>query len=140
MRSQVAKEFRWEMGHRLPDHPLCKNVHGHSYRLRIEAEGEVGDDGMVVDFGEIAAVVKPLVARLDHAFALDPGDETMRCFLRDHGLRAAELPFLSTAENLAGYFAEAVAPCLMERPGVSLVRATVFETPTSSACAEVARS
>lgn len=140
MHAQVAKEFRWEMGHRLPDHALCKNVHGHSYRLVVEVEGDVGPDGMVVDFGEIARIVKPLTETLDHAFALDPSDELMRGFLRENGLRTVELPFLSTAENLAGYFAEAVSPCLMERAGVRIVRTTVYETPTSSATAQVART
>ncbi|MCC6402963.1 MAG: 6-carboxytetrahydropterin synthase [Fimbriimonadaceae bacterium] len=139
MLAQVAKEFRWEMGHRLPDHPLCRNVHGHSYRLVVEIEGEVGDDGMVVDFGEIAQIVKPLVDRLDHSFALDPSDEVMRGFLRDEGHRTAELPFLSTAENLAGHFAEALWQSLASRKGVSAVRATVYETPSSSATVQVRR-
>ena len=26
---KIAKEFRWEIGHRLPEHfGLCKNIHG----------------------------------------------------------------------------------------------------------------
>ena len=38
---KIAKEFRWEMGHRLPEHfGLCKNIHGHSYKMVVEFEGE----------------------------------------------------------------------------------------------------
>ena len=29
MRTTISKQFRWEMGHRLPFHEgLCKNIHG----------------------------------------------------------------------------------------------------------------
>ena len=39
---KIAKEFRWEMGHRLPEHfGLCKNIHGHSYKMIVEFEGEL---------------------------------------------------------------------------------------------------
>ena len=33
---KIAKEFRWEMGHRLPEHfGLCKNIHGHCHSYVI---------------------------------------------------------------------------------------------------------
>ena len=39
---KVAKEFKWEMGHRLPEHfGNCKNIHGHSYKMIAEFEGEI---------------------------------------------------------------------------------------------------
>jgi len=39
---KIAKEFKWEMGHRLPEHfGQCKNIHGHSYKMLVEFEGEI---------------------------------------------------------------------------------------------------
>ncbi|MBL8064432.1 MAG: 6-carboxytetrahydropterin synthase [Chthonomonadaceae bacterium] len=131
----VRKEFRWEMGHRLPDHPLCKNVHGHSYRAVVEVWGEIGPDGMVIDFGEIMQLAEPIRSALDHAFALSPDDLAMREFLQKNDLKACELPFLTTAENLAGWMAKSFAAKLQGR-NLSKVKVTVFETPSSAATAE----
>jgi len=48
---KIAKEFRWEMGHRLPEHTgLCRNIHGHSYRMVVEITGDVLANGMIIDF------------------------------------------------------------------------------------------
>ncbi len=80
----ISKEFKWEMGHRLPRHNgACKNVHGHSYRLRVEIEGEPNEEGMVIDFHDISAAVKPLIAELDHAFLCEESDVEMLQFLRE---------------------------------------------------------
>ena len=57
----------------LPHHPgKCSRLHGHSYRFEVAIEGPLLEGGpatgMVRDFDEIAAVVKPAVVdRLDHA-------------------------------------------------------------------------
>ena len=57
----------------LPHHPgKCGRLHGHSYRFEVALEGALqtagAARGMVLDFDEISAVVKPsVVERLDHA-------------------------------------------------------------------------
>ena len=130
---KVAKEFRWEMGHRLPYHESCRNVHGHSYRLVVEVEGEPDDSGMVVDFGEISCLVKPILDRLDHSFMVDPSDDLMNGVLQSSGLKATRVPFHSTAENIAVWIGEQVAPDLLTRSNVTSVKVIVFETSTSSA-------
>lgn len=68
-RVTVGKEFRFEAAHSLPHLPeghKCRNLHGHSYRFRVEIEGPVDHRGFVIDYAEIAAVVDPIVASLDH--------------------------------------------------------------------------
>ena len=130
---KVAKEFRWEMGHRLPYHESCRNVHGHSYRLVVEVEGEPDESGMVVDFGEIGCLVKPILDRLDHSFMVDPSDVLMSELLQSSGLKATRVPFHSTAENIAVWIADQVAPDLFSSSSISSVRIVVFETSTSSA-------
>jgi 6-pyruvoyltetrahydropterin/6-carboxytetrahydropterin synthase len=135
----ISKEFRWEMGHRLPGHPLCQNVHGHSYRLVVEIQGEADDSGMVVDFGEVASIVRPLVDQLDHSFMLDPDDAVMRRVLEEHGLKTTRVPFRSTAENIARWFLDRVGPHLLAKPTVSAVAVTVHETATSLATVRAGR-
>lgn len=70
---QIRKQFRFEAAHVLPHHPgKCGRLHGHSYRFEVAVAGPLQTSGpaqgMVVDFDDISAVVKPLVVeRLDHS-------------------------------------------------------------------------
>ena len=42
---KVAKEFRWEMAHRLQHHKgKCSNLHGHSYKMIVEFKGTINND------------------------------------------------------------------------------------------------
>ncbi len=54
MESRIAKEFHWEMGHRLPFHQGgCQNIHGHSYTMRVEIIGTIDPaTGMVIEHPE----------------------------------------------------------------------------------------
>ena len=54
---KIAKEFRWEMGHRLLEHKgKCYNLHGHSYKLLVEFGGEVEPNGMVMDYFDVKKI------------------------------------------------------------------------------------
>lgn len=71
-RAEIFKEFTFEAAHRLPNVPAdhkCARLHGHSYRVEIRVEGEVGEEsGWVVDFADLSAAFKPLLAQLDHYY------------------------------------------------------------------------
>lgn len=42
-------------------------MHGHTYRIRIEVEGEIeGASGWVMDYAEIKAIWGPIKDQLDH--------------------------------------------------------------------------
>lgn len=131
---RIAKTFRWEMGHRLPDHPGgCRNLHGHSYRLEVAIDGEPGAGGMVVDFDDVSRAVRPLLAELDHAFLCDASDGDLLRFLCDHALKHVAVPFPSTVENICGLIAQRLRPVFAGRENVSGFTVTVHETETSSA-------
>jgi 6-pyruvoyltetrahydropterin/6-carboxytetrahydropterin synthase len=71
---RITKRVTFEAHHKLPWHKgKCARHHGHSYVLEVTFAGPVQahpgatTDGMVVDFGDISAFLKPLVADyLDH--------------------------------------------------------------------------
>ncbi len=73
MTVEIRKQFRFEAAHILPFHlGKCASLHGHSYRLDVAVAGEPQTTGpatgMVADFDEIGAVVRPrIIDRLDHA-------------------------------------------------------------------------
>jgi len=113
MAFELIKTFRFEAAHSLPNVPAghkCARLHGHGYRVDVHVAGEPDPQtGWVVDFGEIKAVVGPVLDELDH-----------RCL--------NELPGLenSTSEALAQYLWERIWPKL---PGLAAL--TIWESDTS---------
>lgn len=74
----LTKIFHFDMAHVLKgyDGP-CRNIHGHSYELRVTVKGEPLNDpqspknGMVMDLHDLKCLVNEhVVNRLDHAFVL----------------------------------------------------------------------
>ena len=100
MLTRIAKDFRWEMAHRLPNHNGgCRNVHGHSYRMWVELTGEPDDQGMVIDYFDLKKMVDPLISEIDHAFLCDLSDTLIVNFLESSGLKAVYVDFPTTAEK-----------------------------------------
>ena len=61
----IVKEFIFDAAHQLQGHHgLCKNVHGHTYKLQVGVYGAVKDEpgttdeGMVIDCEELEKIVK----------------------------------------------------------------------------------
>ena len=66
---QLKKQFRFEASHQLIGHDgKCARLHGHSWIGYLILEGKeltmVGPKtGMLIDYGTISAVVKPIVEK-----------------------------------------------------------------------------
>lgn len=76
----IYKEFTFEAAHHLPNVPdghKCKRLHGHSFRVEVHVAGPLHPElGWVMDFADLKAAVKPVIARLDHYYLNDiPGLE-----------------------------------------------------------------
>jgi 6-pyruvoyltetrahydropterin/6-carboxytetrahydropterin synthase len=143
---KIGKEFRWEMGHRLPAHTRgCQNLHGHSYRLIVEMEGDPGSNGMVVDYTDLKAIVKPLIDRLDHSFICDETDRLVKEFLDGTTMKVVYVPFPTTAENLGLYILRSITDAINDEKtrtslwnGVTRVHVRVCETQSTYADCEAA--
>ncbi len=132
--TKIARQFFWEMGHRLPFHAGgCANIHGHSYKLWVELEGVSDENGMVMDYGEMKRLVRPLIERLDHAFLCDDRDEIMKSFLSATQFKVLYVPFTSTAENIAGFLADELWSLFGLLPGIHALRLRLQETDHSYA-------
>ena len=76
---RISKEFKFETGHALFGYDgLCKNVHGHSYKLTVTLMGTPISDpknvkfGMVMDFSDLKKIVnQSIVVPFDHATVLN---------------------------------------------------------------------
>ncbi len=125
----IAKDFHWEMGHRLPFHKGgCQNIHGHSYRMRVVIEGNLDVNGMVLDYFDLKEIVEPIVARLDHSFLCDDADREMLDFFAANPLKHVVVPFRTTAENLAGWFLERIGERLSGFPSLISLTVRIHET------------
>lgn len=93
----------------------CENLHGHNYRLRAFARGDVLDKaGMLVDFGVLKGALRRVADSLDHRSLND----------------VPEFKNSPSAERIARYVFEAM---LADVPGLPLCAVEVFETATSMA-------
>lgn len=112
---RVSKEYSIEASHILPNHPgRCSSLHGHSYLVVVEVEGDVlAVDSFVVDYWDIDVAVKPIVDMLDH--------KHLNLFIT-----------YPSAENIAAFIAHEIRPKLLVAGGgpriIRSLRVSVSET------------
>jgi 6-pyruvoyltetrahydropterin/6-carboxytetrahydropterin synthase len=59
--------------HFIPTHDKCGRLHGHVYALSAVVEGELGEDGMVVDFLALKRALRQIADDLDHRVLVPTG-------------------------------------------------------------------
>jgi 6-pyruvoyltetrahydropterin/6-carboxytetrahydropterin synthase len=69
----ITKEFTFDSAHYLTDyHGKCEQMHGHTYILKVTVEGEIQENGMVIDFALLKQIVKNrILNKLDHKMIND---------------------------------------------------------------------
>ncbi len=109
----LFKEFTFDAAHFLPNVPdghKCKEMHGHTYRLRVWLEGKLDKQlGWVIDFADLKKVVKPMLDQVDH-----------KCL---NNIKELDNP---TCELIAVWIWDQLKPLLP-----SLQKIELHETPTS---------
>lgn len=93
----------------------CERLHGHNYRVRVFARGgELGEGGMLLDFGTLKSALRDVLSILDHSLLND-----LEEFKGD-----------PSAERIAAWIFSSLKGLL---PGAPLSAVEVFETETSMA-------
>jgi 6-pyruvoyltetrahydropterin/6-carboxytetrahydropterin synthase len=70
----LTKKFSFDAAHKLPGYKgKCKNLHGHTYYLKVTVEGKVNPQtGMIIDFFDLEKIVEDKILNyLDHSFLND---------------------------------------------------------------------
>jgi 6-pyruvoyltetrahydropterin/6-carboxytetrahydropterin synthase len=71
------RPIRISTGHRILHHDgKCSRPHGHNYEITVKVVGELGEEGWVVDKGDITSVL----SEWDHRFLLESGDPLVDAF------------------------------------------------------------
>ncbi|MEW6652460.1 MAG: 6-carboxytetrahydropterin synthase QueD [Bacteroidota bacterium] len=134
---KIAKEYNWEMGHRLPFHEgKCKNLHGHSYKCMVEISGEPDDNGMVLDYYDMKTIIQPIIDELDHAFMVYYKDKEVLEFLDKIDSRKIVVDFQSTAENICLYLLSKIKETGLPH-NIKSVKVKVLETENTYAEEEI---
>lgn len=137
---RVTKQFSFEMSHALLNYDgLCRNIHGHSYKLQVTLIGEPvinnenPKNGMVIDFGDLKKLInKNIVDQLDHSLMINAAAPHQNLLeLGEMYERHHLVEFQPTTENLVVYFAEKVKEILPEHLELFSVR--LYETSNSFA-------
>ena len=65
---RVSKDFTFDSAHFLTKyHGKCEHLHGHTYKLRVTVEGEVQENGLVIDFAILKKIVnEKIIDKFDH--------------------------------------------------------------------------
>ena len=110
---EIYKEFSFDSAHFLPHVPeghKCRNMHGHTYRLKVFIEGQPDPKlGWIMDFKELKDALSGVIEQLDHRLINDiPGLEN------------------PTAENITIWIWNQIKPML-----TNLSRIELYDTPTT---------
>lgn len=137
MKIRLTKEFDFETAHALDGYEgKCKDIHGHSYHLRVTVIGTPSNDkclsdcGMVVDFGDIKKIVKDYIyEEFDHRLILR--DDTRFRGIEKTNERVRYVPYQPTCENMLLEIIEIMQSKLQDN--VKLHNAFLRETANSYA-------
>ena len=137
---RITKEFSFEAAHMLKGYDgLCKNIHGHSYKLAVTVIGNTNADtsdpklGMVMDFGDLKKIVfKNIVNVYDHALVANKDEsEDKKMHLKKGTGKVIFTPFQPTCENMVSAFARIILENLPSHLKLYSIR--LYETANSYA-------
>ena len=136
----ITKLFSFEMAHALEGYDgLCKNIHGHSYKLRVTVFGIPLDNsqspknGMLIDFSDLKQIVeKYIISKYDHSLVLNSKTDALTInVLQSHYDKIVTVNYQPTCEQMLIDFADILQKVLPSN--ISLHSLRLSETDTSYA-------
>ena len=141
---KITKQFSFEMAHALRNYDgLCRNIHGHSYKMDITLAGQPLHDenspknGMVMDFGDLKRLVnEEVISLLDHSLVLNAKTDTQLIeILKQNYENIVTVDFQPTTENLLNFIAGKIQSRLPETVTLTCVRLRETDTSYAEWCA-----
>ena len=113
----------------------CRHLHGHNYRIHFTCSaGQLDELGRVIDFGVIKELLCMwLEEHWDHKMMIYDEDPLLPSLRELVPEDLVVVPFNPTAEAMAHYLVETIAPAQLAGTGVTLVSCRVDETARCSA-------
>jgi len=129
----IKKKFKFEAAHRLQNtSSVCKNLHGHSYKVFVEIYSEkLNNECMIIDFGDLKLFQQFLDKKFDHSILIAQTDDELISCAKQLKSKYLILPYTNTtAENIAEYLYKSFSQIFNQIKCFSI---TVFETGKNSA-------
>lgn len=109
----LSRTFHFDAAHKVVDYNgKCENLHGHTYFLKVTIEGDLKENGMVLDFAILKKETDELIETyLDHKYLNDsfknPTTENIAIFIFDklsekfekYGCKVKEITLSEGANN-----------------------------------------
>ena len=130
----LTKELTFDAAHRLMDYNgLCKNIHGHTFKLQVSIECFPLKDGMGIDFNVMKKLIKDWTDdNLDHSIILNEKDHEVITFCDNQGFRIATIQGEPTVENLSKIIFNSLSEIFVNQHiNIIVKKITLWETPTS---------
>ncbi|MCA9733875.1 6-carboxytetrahydropterin synthase [candidate division KSB1 bacterium] len=87
-----------DCAHFLPGHTHCGTMHGHTYKVELVVEGEMNEEGMLIDFSDLKKELRAILKIYDHTllnnFIKVPTVENIALLLKEK--LSEKLPFSFT--------------------------------------------
>lgn len=138
---RITKQFSFETGHALYGYDgMCRNVHGHSYKLSVTVIGTPITEnsnvkfGMVIDFSDLKKIVKEEIVNVfDHATVFNKNTPHVELAkeLEDRGHNVLLVDYQPTSEMMVIDFSKKIASRLPQN--IKLHSLRLQETETSFA-------
>lgn len=114
----LTRRYTFEAAHQLhglPEGHPCNRLHGHHYEFELTVSAPLDDLGMVIEYGQLDALVAPVLDAYDHRYVNDWLDQP-------------------TVENMANDIWERLRLSAVpeEHSGLRFVGLRVWETARSS--------
>ncbi len=134
---RITKKFCFEAAHILDFYDgLCKNLHGHSYKLFVTVIGtpEININspklGMVIDFKILKSIINEnIIEKFDHSIIVNKKNPLLPILLENNKVNVVD--FQPSAENMLLYFVDLLNDKLPI--GIKLFSMKLYETEDSYA-------
>lgn len=129
MKTTAIRYHDFTMGHTVTNHESgCRHLHGHNYRIHFEIKADLDELGRVLDFSVMKKLLCDWIENTwDHKFLIWKDDPRLNALLEIDEESFNVVPFNPTAENIAAYFLNEVAPKLLPE-NVELISVKLEET------------
>jgi 6-pyruvoyltetrahydropterin/6-carboxytetrahydropterin synthase len=61
-----SSKITFSASHIIPGHEKCGRLHGHDYAINAKIEGEIGSNGVIMDFISVKEFLRGVASELDH--------------------------------------------------------------------------
>jgi len=133
----ISREYWFSAAHRIEGHPKCGRLHGHNYQVIVIIDAQnLPMDGMLIDYGELDRIVKPIIEEMDHRYIVSQSNHVAHDVYEKPALLAGHAYPLnmpaSTGEYLAQFLWNEILFALQGRCKNDELIVKVNETPKST--------